>query len=157
MNPYRSFRAPNLSRQRGVALFFALVLLLVLTLLGLAAMQVATLQDRMAGSYRTSNLALQAAESNAREVEIQIARGAVPAFCATESAVFAAAADPSVTPTVCVKTIDIAGGTSGGSMGIEPPGSSAAARAYLITSQGRDRATAAESSSVAVVETVFRF
>lgn len=49
--------------QRGIALFFALVLLLVMTLLGLAVVQVATLQERMAGNYRTQNLAFQDAES----------------------------------------------------------------------------------------------
>jgi type IV pilus assembly protein PilX len=51
---------------RGMALVVSLVLLLSLTLLGLAAIQNTTLQERMAGNMRSENIALQAAETALR-------------------------------------------------------------------------------------------
>jgi Tfp pilus assembly protein PilX len=53
-------------RQRGMALVVSLVLLLSMTLLALAAMQNTSLEERMAGSVRSENIALQAAESALR-------------------------------------------------------------------------------------------
>lgn len=49
--------------QRGAALIVGLVLLLVMTLLGVAAMRTSTLQLVMAGNSQYSQLAFQAAES----------------------------------------------------------------------------------------------
>lgn len=49
--------------QQGFVLVTALILLLVLTLLGLAAAQSTSLQERMAGNARNHNIAFQAAES----------------------------------------------------------------------------------------------
>jgi len=57
------------SRQRGVALLVALMFLIVLTLLGLAAMRTTTLEERMAGGSRDYNTALQAAEAALRDAE----------------------------------------------------------------------------------------
>lgn len=48
--------------QRGVALFVALIMLLLLTLLGVTGMQVATMQERMSSSYREGNMAFQNTE-----------------------------------------------------------------------------------------------
>lgn len=56
-------------RQRGAVLITALVLLLVLTLLGLSAIQTTTLEERMAGNYRSGTAAFEAAESALREGE----------------------------------------------------------------------------------------
>lgn len=50
-------------RQRGFVLIVALVLLLVLTVLGLAASQTTSLEERMAGNARNHDLAFQAAEA----------------------------------------------------------------------------------------------
>jgi len=50
-------------RQQGVVLIVALVLLLVLTVLGLAASQTTSLEERMAGNARNHDLAFQAAEA----------------------------------------------------------------------------------------------
>lgn len=52
--------------QQGFVLIVALVLLLVLTLLGLAASQSTSLEERMAGNERNQNLAFQAAEAGLR-------------------------------------------------------------------------------------------
>lgn len=49
--------------QRGFVLIVALILLLVLTILGLAAAQSTSLEERMAGNARNHDLAFQAAEA----------------------------------------------------------------------------------------------
>lgn len=59
-------------RQRGAALYVALVFLVLLALLGVTGMQVAALQERMAANYRAANLAFQNSESVARSWEQQI-------------------------------------------------------------------------------------
>ena len=57
------------SRQRGVALFISLVLLLVLTIIGVSAVQTTTLETRMARNEHDALLAFQAAESALRDAE----------------------------------------------------------------------------------------
>jgi type IV pilus assembly protein PilX len=65
--------------QRGMVLVTSLVILLVLTVLGLAAVQNTSLEERMAGNLRAENVALQAAEAALREGEAWIfLRGATP-------------------------------------------------------------------------------
>jgi type IV pilus assembly protein PilX len=68
----RPFRRP--SRQRGAALFVGLMLLILLALIGIAGMQTSTLQERMAGNYRTQVLAFQNAETEVRRAEREILR-----------------------------------------------------------------------------------
>jgi type IV pilus assembly protein PilX len=63
----RSIRAP--AAQRGAALVISLILLLVMSLIGVTAMQSATMQERMAGNTRDRHLAFQAAEAALREAE----------------------------------------------------------------------------------------
>lgn len=65
INPIRAFDA----RQRGVALFISLVLLLVLTIAGVSAVQTTSLEERMARNTHDSLLAFQSAESALREAE----------------------------------------------------------------------------------------
>ena len=50
-------------RQDGVALFIALVVLLVITVLGISGLQTTTLEERMAASARDRDIAFQAAEA----------------------------------------------------------------------------------------------
>jgi type IV pilus assembly protein PilX len=57
------------SRQRGAVLVIGLLLLVVMTVLGTAAMQSTGLQERMAGNARDRNLAFQAAEAALRDAE----------------------------------------------------------------------------------------
>lgn len=59
----------RLHRQRGVALFISLVLLLVLTIIGVSAVQTTSLEERMARNTHDSVLAFQAAEAALREAE----------------------------------------------------------------------------------------
>jgi type IV pilus assembly protein PilX len=56
-----------------MVLITSLVLLLALTLLGLAAMQNTALEERMAGNLRSESLAFQSAEAALREGEIWLA------------------------------------------------------------------------------------
>jgi len=80
IRPFR--RPPQLPRkQRGVVLYVALILLILLTLLGIAGMQVSSMQERMSSAWRASNIAFQNAESQTklREIAISTAAGVVVA------------------------------------------------------------------------------
>lgn len=67
MNPHRSYRL--LPGQRGASLLIVLILLLVMTLLGLAAMRSTLLEERMTANLLDRSLAFQAAEAALREGE----------------------------------------------------------------------------------------
>jgi type IV pilus assembly protein PilX len=66
--------------QAGFALVVGLILLLVVTMLGLAAMQVTTQQERMAGNLRDRNIALQAAETALRQGEAALMNRCINTF-----------------------------------------------------------------------------
>lgn len=53
-------------RQRGAVLIVSLIMLLILTLLGFSAIQNTTLEERMAGSMRSAQVAFEAGESALR-------------------------------------------------------------------------------------------
>lgn len=84
------FHVNQPTRQRGVALVIVLILLLVMTLLGLASMRGTLLEERMSGNLFDRSLAFQAAEAALREAEGLIlaappvfpASGCVSGFCA---------------------------------------------------------------------------
>ncbi|MGE6332638.1 pilus assembly PilX family protein [Stenotrophomonas sp.] len=59
-------------RQRGAVLYVALIMLILLALIGIAGMQVTSMQERMASNYLRTNLAFQNAESSARATEAAI-------------------------------------------------------------------------------------
>jgi type IV pilus assembly protein PilX len=59
--------------QSGAVLLISLVMLLLLTLIGVTGMQVASLEERMAGNAKDINLAFQAAETTLRGVEKRLA------------------------------------------------------------------------------------
>lgn len=62
-------------RQRGMALIIAIVFMLLLSILGLSAMQNTILQERMAGNHRDHGMAFQAAEAAMREAERLVESG----------------------------------------------------------------------------------
>ena len=62
----------SLRRQSGVALFISLVLLLVLTIIGVSAVQSTSLEVRMVRNDHDTLLAFQAAESALRDAETQL-------------------------------------------------------------------------------------
>lgn len=61
-----------LRTERGAALVTSLVLLLVLTVIGVTAMMMTRMQERMAGNTRDLNLAFQGAEAALRDGESMI-------------------------------------------------------------------------------------
>jgi len=65
MKTKRQFRSTR--HQRGAALFVALIMLILLTLLAVAASQISLLQERMSGSFRAQNLAFQNSEGAVAE------------------------------------------------------------------------------------------
>ncbi len=66
------FRHAPPSAQRGAVLYVALIMLILLALIGIAGMQVTSMQERMASNYLRTNMAFQNAEGNAREIEAKI-------------------------------------------------------------------------------------
>jgi|SRR5690554_3947735 len=58
-----------LNHQRGSALLVSLILLLLLTIVGVSAMQMTSLEERMSGNYRDHQIAFQAAEAALVEAE----------------------------------------------------------------------------------------
>lgn len=67
-------------RQRGVVLAVVLILLLVMTLLGLAALRGTLMEERMSANQFDRSLAFQAAEAALREGEALAATKPTPAF-----------------------------------------------------------------------------
>jgi type IV pilus assembly protein PilX len=60
---------PLSNRQCGATLVTSLLLLLVLTIIGVSAMQITRMQERMAGNARDLNLAFQSGEAALRDGE----------------------------------------------------------------------------------------
>lgn len=67
-HPVRIRRQPA-SRQQGAILVISLLLLMVLTIIGVAGIQGTVLEERMASNMREQNYALQAAEAATRHAE----------------------------------------------------------------------------------------
>lgn len=64
-------RASEFSRQRGVALFVGLIMLLLMSLIGITAMQVTLLQERMAGNFKVRHDGFEVGETmlgNGRDI-----------------------------------------------------------------------------------------
>lgn len=68
MGTQRNFRSEQL--QRGVSLVIVLILLLVMTLLGLAVLRGTLLEERMTANLFDRSLSFQAAEAALREAEV---------------------------------------------------------------------------------------
>lgn len=74
---------PGLRFERGMALLASLLFLSLLTMIGVSAMQNATLQERMAVSLAQQHRAFQAAETALRLGEAQVRKGGTWPVCAT--------------------------------------------------------------------------
>lgn len=72
----RSYRR----EQRGAALIVGLIMLLLLTLIGVAGMRDTLLQEKMVASMRDRDMALQAAESALRAAEVALSQSSEPAL-----------------------------------------------------------------------------
>jgi type IV pilus assembly protein PilX len=80
----RSHRSPNKNRagQRGVVLFIALILLLILSLLGVTAARMQTVEERMARNEDNRQTGAQAAEAALRSAEAGLLTGIYTNFTA---------------------------------------------------------------------------
>ncbi len=70
----------SVRQQRGVSLLIVLILLLIMTLLGLASMRVGLLQEKMSGGQFDRSLSFQAVEAAAREAEDVIENTPIATF-----------------------------------------------------------------------------
>ena len=69
------------TRQKGAVLIVSLIMLVVMTFIGLAGMEITGLEEKMAGNMRDRNMAFQAAEATLLEAEEFLeAQAALPAF-----------------------------------------------------------------------------
>jgi Tfp pilus assembly protein PilX len=57
------FQLAHPAHQRGVALFVGLIMLLLMSLIGIAAMQVTLLQERMAGNFKVRHAGFESSET----------------------------------------------------------------------------------------------
>ena len=71
------------AKQNGIALVVGMVVLLALTMIGVAAMKTTALEERMAGNNIDRNHGFHAAESALREAEEFLASGILPPFDGT--------------------------------------------------------------------------
>lgn len=143
-------------KQAGAVLYVALIMLILLSLIGVVAMQVAGQQERMAASYQATNLAFQNAEGVARVQEAELKSEVLahilpttnvpPTDCAT---VHDAAAWTS--PDAYIRRLDLC--FSWGGMDYPSDEAERTDQIYQVTAFGNDRALL--STSEAVVDTVF--
>lgn len=72
MKVHLSSRPALAASQSGAALIIGLILLLVMSLLGIAAVREITMEERMAGQTYDRSLAFQATEATLRDVEAKL-------------------------------------------------------------------------------------
>jgi type IV pilus assembly protein PilX len=75
-------------RQQGVVLVISLLMLLVLTLIGLAATRSTTFEERMTANQNDAAVAFQAAEAALRDGEGQMSNATQPNFAANASGAY---------------------------------------------------------------------
>ncbi|QCO68131.1 hypothetical protein E5843_10860 [Luteimonas yindakuii] len=150
----RNSFSPN---QRGAALYVSLILLILLALIGIVALQVAGLQERMSANYQASSMAFQNAEGVARNTESalksEVTAGLVPD---TQIAATNCTASHDATAwnsnTSHVRRLDLC--FSWGGMDYPSDESERTDQIYQVTSFAQDR-DGLFASSEAVVDTVF--
>lgn len=72
MSTKSSRKHSRLLRERGAILVTSMLLLLILTIIGITAMQMTRMQERMAGNTRDLNLAFQGSEAGLRNGEVLV-------------------------------------------------------------------------------------
>lgn len=151
-----SIQMRSRKHQSGAALYVALIMLILLALIGIVAMQVASLQERMSANYQAGSMAFNNAEAGAREQEIEL-----------KQAVAASSAIPTdIPPRDCDEPFDAAGYTgatphvrrldmcfSWGGLDYPSDESERTDQIYKVTAYAKDRTTFASSESV--IDTVF--
>ena len=93
----RNFPASQLQRQGGMTLIVGLIMVLLMTLVGMAAIRGSNMQELMAGNMRDRNLAFQAAEAGLRDGENLLTNATIPVFDGTTVGLYQAMDDSSNT------------------------------------------------------------
>lgn len=70
----------SIPNQRGMTLVVGLIMVLLMTLVGMAAIRGSGMQELMAGNMRDRNLAFQSAEAGLRQGEAVLTGATLPAF-----------------------------------------------------------------------------
>jgi type IV pilus assembly protein PilX len=83
MNRHYAYLNKPIHRQKGVSLTVVLILLLIMTLLGLASMRGALLQERMSSNEYDRSLGFQASEAALRQAETVVSTNPVIPAAAT--------------------------------------------------------------------------
>ena len=86
---------PTPNAQRGLSLIVSLVMLVAITLLGLAAVGGTVMQEKIVGNTRDMNLAFQAAEAGLRDAEADIALNLTPNLAFTSTCYLGLCTPPS--------------------------------------------------------------
>lgn len=151
------------SRQRGAALYVAMIMLLLLTLIGVAAMQVSSLQQRMATNFNDFALAFQRAEGVLRQSEFELQRsfdtGALrtETYCLGDATSWANTIEPGAVQAPQVRKIY--GGACPGARPIDPTAEGGVPAPgeldYQLIAAAADRDPTASPTSVVVIETVY--
>ncbi len=74
-------RIPGIYKQRGAALFMALIMLLILTVLSLSSMRGATMQSKLSGNHQHKQLSFQVAENLLQTLMSMSVAEAITANC----------------------------------------------------------------------------
>lgn len=145
-------------KQSGAALYIALIMLILMALIGLVAMQVAGLQERMSANYQAGSMAFQNAEAEARgqegSLKTAVSAGAevltnqAPRDCGKTP--FDAEAYTGSEP--YVRRLDLC--FSWGGLDYPTDESERTDQIYQITAYAKDRASVFASSE-SVIDTVF--
>lgn len=157
-------------RQRGAALYVALIVLILLAMIGIIGMQVSGIQERMAASYRAVNVAFQSAEAALRSTECTIqdiedrtstpgcdviAEASIERHCDTGFDVDGWLAMQGAAPAYNVRQIDeCIVGESSLAMGVGPAGETAPIRIYQITVYSADDDT--NQTSASAIDAVYK-
>ena len=139
--------------QKGATLIIALVILLVMTIIGVASMKSSNLQERMSGNARQKTIAKNAALTAMREAEIWLQENvkdpaAIDQFGSNIAGLYAAVAPPNATKRVV--TVDLTDPSDWSSLGVVSSAITSALVSqqpkYIIEYIGRDFRGAANSS-----------
>lgn len=166
-NKLSGFRPP--ARQRGAVLYVALMMLVLLALIGVTALQVTGLQERMSANYRSTNMALQNAEALTRQTELDLDRQVNSAgkenlvvdepFCSaafdpTRWAAQMNFVKPTPKPSHTRRIDECVAGTGSTAMGTGPVTENTNL-IFQVTAYATDRASGSNPSSDAVIDTIF--
>lgn len=145
-------------QQSGAVLYVALIMLILMALIGIVAMQVASLQERMSANYQAGSLAFQNAESNARGREIAIKAAVesgsvvVPDLPPRDCTTVTDPADWNNATKAHVRRLDLC--FSWGALDYPSDESEKTDQIYQITAFAKDR-NGVFASSESIVDTVF--